>query len=483
MLLRPVLMLSCVAAAASAALLRPSAPTPRARCARAAVADPADTSLLGQVLAVSSDGLIAIQPEERELAKVGVMLRFGGGTTGVILAERCGLYFAGALDGAPPAADEPAVLLPHNLTVPRWDGDEASWGGVRDYLGRRAGEDAAAALTAEAAAADGAADVFGQPVPQARRRPIGASLHTGVVAIDALAPIGRGQSMMLFGPDSLPAGSGRTDLALRIVRAQRELQSGVRSVLVLCEPDAAARAAARDALRDAGALESVRVLEATTPLEALIAASAACTMAEGCGDDDVLVVVDSLRPHLAVWRDICRQLSEANVPVSPEEEGSQQRQYYSRLVERAARRKEGAAGGGSVTLLLLQPSVSVLPSDAAVKSEYTLADFEAAGFTKTVCSRVAMLESKGVKLSQEVCARAPRVRAAPASAASASAAPASAAPASAAPASAAPASAAPASTRPHPPRPRGAGARQGGHPAARLGPPGRGARAALAAAP
>lgn len=70
----------------------------------------------------------------------------------------------------------------------------------------------------------------------------------------------------------------------------------------------------------------------------------------------VLVVVDSLRPHLLLWKSVCKALYDANVPVSPEEEGSQQRQYYSRLVERASRRKE-SAGGGSTTLLLLQPSV------------------------------------------------------------------------------------------------------------------------------
>ena len=85
-----------------------------------------------------------------------------------------------------------------------------------------------------------------------------------------------------------------------------------------------------------------------------------------------------------------------------EEEGSQQRQYYSRLVERAGRRKAGYMGGGSVTLLLLQPSVSVLPSGSSRKAEYTLKDFEEGGFTQTVCTRVAMLEGKGIKLTEEV---------------------------------------------------------------------------------
>ena len=117
-------------------------------------------------------------------------------------------------------------------------------------------------------------------------------------------------------------------------------------------------------------------------------------------ETDVLVVVDSLRPYLVLWQAVCKALSDANIAVGAEEEGSQQRSYYSRLVERAARRKErkedegSAAGGGSVTLLLLQPSVSVLPTAGERKEAYTLADFESGGFTKTVCSRVKMLEDK-----------------------------------------------------------------------------------------
>ena len=79
--------------------------------------------------------------------------------------------------------------------------------------------------------------------------------------------------------------------------------------------------------------------------------------------------------------------------------------YYSRLVERASRRKEDFAGGGSVTLVLLQPSASVLPSSAERKEVYTLSDFEVGGFTQTVCSRVAMLEDKGIPITQDVLIR------------------------------------------------------------------------------
>lgn len=355
--------------------------------------------LLGKVRAVSLDGLVSILPEDRGSAQVGTMLKFGGGGTGVIIAERCGLYFAAALDGVAPTTDQEAVLLPQNLTVAGWNRDADAWGGPHDYLGRPTTDGVAKA----GAAAHGTSDdpvVFAPPVTAAQRRPIGASLHTGVVAIDALAPIGRGQSMMLFGPDSLPPGSGRTDLALRIIRAQKDLGSGVRCVLVLAEPDAEARRRAIDALAEAGALQNTKILEAATPIEGYIAAQTACSIAQACDADDVLVVVDSLRPYLVLWQAVCKALSDANIAVGAEEEGSQQRSYYSRLVERAARRKErkedegSAAGGGSVTLLLLQPSVSVLPTAGERKEAYTLADFESGGFTKTVCSRVKMLEDK-----------------------------------------------------------------------------------------
>ena len=351
------------------------------------------TSLLGKVVSVGSlEGLVVVRPEARELIRIGALLSFGRGGTGVVLAERCGLYFAKAMGGTVPTVAESVSMINMNMTVHAWepiDGNE--WGGVVDYLG---GGDT---QVAQGATPTTAVNVFGEPVPAARRRPIGSSLHTGVVAIESLAPIGRGQSMMLFGPDGLPSGCGRTDLALRVIGAQHQLGSDVKCMLVLSGPEHE-REQTLAAMRESGVLDHTRVLVANTPLEAIVAASAACSIAESCQEDDVLVVVDSLRPHLELWKAICAELEDLDVAVSPEEEGSQQRAFYARLVERAARRKEG----GSVTLLLLQPSVSVLPSESTAKESYSLADFESAGFTNTVCSRVKLLEEKGIRLTQEV---------------------------------------------------------------------------------
>ena len=143
--------LLCLAATASAAFLGQRAPLPhRPRVlspSLSALADaPTSDTLLGTVCAIS-DGLVAIMPTDRELAKVGVLLRFDSGSLGVIISERCGLYFAGTLEGSLPAKDEEVTLLPRNLTVAPWDGDPASWGGLHDYLGRRVGETAAALPT------------------------------------------------------------------------------------------------------------------------------------------------------------------------------------------------------------------------------------------------------------------------------------------------------------------------------------------------
>ena len=370
----------------------PAVASLRGRPVRSLIGGATDSTVLGEVASLGSDGLISIHPRDRELAKVGTMLDFGGFGTGVIISERCGMYFACSIGNtALPQVNSKVMLLSQNLTVPIDPEDSmlAAWGGIHDYMG--------VPMEGGAVTPNERVDVFREPVSAAQRRPIGTSLHTGIVAIEALAPIGRGQSMMLFGPDDLPAGSGRTDIALRLLTAQHTLSTDVKCILVLTGTSDE-RASTIRLLRESGALPSVKVLEAKTSLEGVVAASAACSIAESCLEHDVLVIVDSLRSHLQLWKEICSTLTDQGVAVSPEEEGSQQRAYYSRLVERAARRKDG----GSVTLLLLQPSVSVLPDASSLKEAYTLADFEQSGFSKTVCARIKMLQDKGIALTQEV---------------------------------------------------------------------------------
>jgi hypothetical protein len=150
-------------------------------------------------------------------------------------------------------------------------------------------------------------------------------------------------------------------------------------------------------LRESGCLEHIKVLEATTVLDGVIAASAACSIAEAC-DEDILLVVDSMRGHNQLWKAAADELMSQNESFDVNEESTKQRAFYAQLTERAGRRK----GKGSVTLILLQPSVSMLSSQATAKEAYTLSDFETEGFTQTVCSRVRILEERGIKLTPEV---------------------------------------------------------------------------------
>lgn len=58
--------------------------------------------------------------------------------------------------------------------------------------------------------------LFSSPPLQAEIKPIDQSLHTGTLAIDALTPIGRGQTMLLLGQ----RGTGKTSLAWDAVLSQ-----------------------------------------------------------------------------------------------------------------------------------------------------------------------------------------------------------------------------------------------------------------------
>ena len=377
-------------AAVAARHLRVAAPP------QAVAAAPPGRESLGRVLRLGErelpQGLVVIEPAERAESSVGELVRFGeAGGTGVLLAERCGLYFAARLDDDEPPAgsgSDGALLLGAQLEL-GWTPDDG-WGGVRDHLGRRI-----------EGAGDGAADVasslpvFCEPVPQQQRKPIGESVHCGVVALDALTPLGRGQSMALFAPDELPEGVGRSALAQRVVAAQSEL-GGLRCVLVLTGAPSEQQQAV-EALRASGALENTMVLRASSPMDGVIASHSACSIAAAAGGD-VLVVIDDLSPQLALWRASCVALRARGVEVRAEEEGSQQRSMYATLTERSARRKEG----GSTTLLLLQPAPSVRAAAADRKQSYTLEDFERAGYSQRACARVEMLASKGVELTEEV---------------------------------------------------------------------------------
>jgi hypothetical protein len=93
-------------------------------------------------------------------------------------------------------------------------------GGVRSGVAAGAAVGAAAVPNgggegSEATAAAAAEEVFGGVPPQGARAKIRHALHSGVTAVDALSPLGRGQSMLLVGNP----GTGKTTVALDTLSA------------------------------------------------------------------------------------------------------------------------------------------------------------------------------------------------------------------------------------------------------------------------
>ena len=153
MRLRTVLLAAAVGGAASYAALGraptwspiPSRPAARHRSAYAsALAEPeTESTLLGKVVSEEA-GLVVIQPEARAEAKIGTLVNFGSGASGVLLFERCGYYFATALSPGAVHLSASVDLVGANLAIPGWSEGEGAWGGVYDYLNRPCNDAAAA---------------------------------------------------------------------------------------------------------------------------------------------------------------------------------------------------------------------------------------------------------------------------------------------------------------------------------------------------
>jgi len=109
-------------------------------------------------------------------------------------------------------------------------------------------------------------------------------------------------------------------------------------------------------------------------------------------------VLDDLEPFLRVWKASCSAAEALGKEVRAEEEGSQLRGFYSALTERAHRR----IGGDTVTLIVVQPSPSIRAASDARKEAFSIADFEAAGFSQRALGRLRALDEKGVALTEAV---------------------------------------------------------------------------------
>src|SRR6201993_507626 len=171
-------------------------------------------------------------------------------------------------------------------------------------------------------------------------------LATGLLVVDAMIPLGRGQRELIIGD----RGTGKTAIAVDTIINQRS--SDVICVYVAVGQKASSVAQIIAAIRQYGAPERcifvIGEADAAPGLQWLTPYSA-CTMAEHfmARGRDVLLVIDDLTKHAAVYRQISLLLRR---PPGREAYPGDIFYIHSRLLERAAKLAP-EVGGGSLTAL------------------------------------------------------------------------------------------------------------------------------------
>src|SRR2546425_1077330 len=178
------------------------------------------------------------------------------------------------------------------------------------------------------------------------RQPVKEPLQTGIKAIDAMIPIGRGQRELIIGDRQ----TGKTAIAIDTILNQKD--TGVVCIYVAIGQKRSTVAQVVKALRDAGAMAYTIVVTASASEPATlqyIAPYAGCAMGEYFRDNKrhALLIYDDLSKHAAAYREISLLLRR---PPGREAYPGDVFYLHSRLLERAAKLSD-ALGGGSLTAL------------------------------------------------------------------------------------------------------------------------------------
>ena len=296
---------------------------------------PAETSAEGGVVISSADGIVHVEGMNR--AVYGEIVTFDNGAKGMVESvdpEQLGIML---FDGAETVGVGTMVTRSGKRAgIPVGDG---FLGRVIDPLGEPI--DGKGPIEAE-----GYNPIEKQAPGILERQSVDTPLHTGILAIDSMFPIGRGQRELIIGDRQ----TGKTSIATDAILNQKD--TGVLCIYVAIGQKASSIARVAGDLQKHGAMSYTTIVAATAsdsaPLQYIApyagTALAEYFMAQG---KSVLIVYDDLSKHAVAYRAISLLLRR-----SPGREAYPGDVFYlhSRLLERSCRMRDDL-GGGSITAL------------------------------------------------------------------------------------------------------------------------------------
>ena len=296
---------------------------------------PAQTSAEGGVVISSADGIV--QVEGMDKAVYGEIVTFENGAKGMVESVDPGKLGIMLFDGAETVGVGTLVTRSGKRAgIPVGDG---FLGRVIDPLGEPI--DGKGPVNAE-----GYNPIEKQAPGILERQSVDTPLHTGILAIDSMFPIGRGQRELIIGDRQ----TGKTSIATDAILNQKD--KDVLCIYVAIGQKASSIARVAGDLQKHGAMSYTTIVAATAsdsaPLQ-YIAPYAGTALAEyfmGKGKS-VLIVYDDLSKHAVAYRAISLLLRR-----SPGREAYPGDVFYlhSRLLERSCRMRDDL-GGGSITAL------------------------------------------------------------------------------------------------------------------------------------
>ena len=296
---------------------------------------PAQTSAEGGVVISSADGIV--QVEGMAKAVYGEIVTFENGAKGMVESVDPGKLGIMLFDGAETVGVGTLVTRSGKRAgIPVGDG---FLGRVIDPLGEPI--DGKGPVNAE-----GYNPIEKQAPGILERQSVDTPLHTGILAIDSMFPIGRGQRELIIGDRQ----TGKTSIATDAILNQKD--TGVLCIYVAIGQKASSIARVAEDLKKHGAMSYTTIVAATAsdsaPLQ-YIAPYAGTALAEYfmSKGKSVLIVYDDLSKHAVAYRAISLLLRR-----SPGREAYPGDVFYlhSRLLERSCRMRDDL-GGGSITAL------------------------------------------------------------------------------------------------------------------------------------